>query len=61
MALSKFKKMLVDDIDDDEEEEQENKKNKNVTKLSTGTSGKMILPSIQMGSEPSLTILQRTD
>lgn len=43
MALSKFKKMLVDDIDDDEEEEQENKKNKNVTKLSTGTSGKMIL------------------
>lgn len=43
MALSKFKKMLVDDLDDDEEEEQENKKNKNVTKLSTGTSGKMIL------------------
>ena len=46
MALSKFKKMLVDDIDDyEEEEEEEVKKGKNATsnKISTGTSGKMIL------------------
>ena len=42
MALSKFKKMLVDEVDDDEEEEEiveSNSKNP----LSTNNSGKMIL------------------
>ena len=40
MALSKFKKMLVDEIDDDEEEQEETKEKND---LSTNSSGKMIL------------------
>ena len=44
MALSKLKKMLVDDIEEDDDE-MDSKKSKNVTKLSTNpsTNGKMIL------------------
>ncbi len=46
MALSKFKKMLVDDDYDDENEEEDTKDVKNKTKTATSTgsiSGKMIL------------------
>lgn len=42
MALSKFKKMLVDEVDDDEEEE-ESDESKTKSALSTNNSGKMIL------------------
>ena len=46
MALSKFKKMLVDDDYDDENEEEDTRDVKNKTKTATSTgsiSGKMIL------------------